>query len=96
MYMHACNGTGFHDEERVKSLLQEALQMQNLNHPNILNLIGVCVDGGPAPYLVMPYMANGSLLVHLRKYKRQLVLSDNSEQELVSLFAHTYSSGEKH
>ena len=58
--------------------------MKNLNHPNILNLIGVCVDGGPAPYIVMPYMANGSLLVHLRKNKRQLVLSDNNEQEVVS------------
>ena len=89
MYVHVCNNTGFHNEERVQSFLEEALQMKNLSHPNILNLIGVCMDGGPAPYIVMPYMANGSLLVHLRENKGQLVLEDNSEHELVSVLINT-------
>lgn len=57
--------------------------MKDLDHPNVLNLIGVCVEGGSAPHIVMPYMANGSLLAHLRRDGNILVLV-NSRQELVS------------
>jgi len=49
----------------------------------------VCMDGGPAPYIVMPYMANGSLLVHLRENKGQLVLEDDGKDELVSVLTNT-------
>ena len=41
--------------------------MKDLNHPNILRLIGICVDGGPAPFIITPFMENGSLLSYLRK-----------------------------
>ena len=41
--------------------------MKDLNHPNILKLIRVCLDGGPAPFIIMPFMENGSLLSYLRK-----------------------------
>ena len=47
--------------------------MMDLDHPNVLGLIGVCVDAGPAPYLVMPYMAQGSLLTYLKKHRADLV-----------------------
>ncbi len=43
--------------------------MANLNHPNIFSLIGICMDVGEALYIVMPFMANGSLLSHLKKVK---------------------------
>ena len=48
--------------------------MSDLDHPNVLNLLGVCLDGGPAPYLVMPFMFNGSLLAHLKRERENLVL----------------------
>lgn len=56
--------------------------MYSFNHPNILSLTGVCLDGGPAPYIIMPLMTNGSLLAYLKKNRESLVVScDNSGSE---------------
>ncbi len=49
----------------VDNLLKESEKMMVFDHPNVLSLIGVCVDAGKAPYLVMPYMANGAIHVLL-------------------------------
>ena len=54
--------------------------MMDLDHPNVLSLIGVCVDAGPAPYLIMPYMAHGSLLSYLKKRRSDLVFFEVEEQ----------------
>lgn len=53
--------------------------MSSLDHPNVLRLIGVCVDGGPAPYIIMPFMFNGSLLSYLKKERENLVQSPDIE-----------------
>ena len=53
--------------------------MSSLDHPNVLRLIGVCVDGGPAPYIIMPFMFNGSLLSYLKKERDNLVQSPDIE-----------------
>ena len=53
--------------------------MSSFDHPNVLTLIGVCLDGGPAPYIVMPFMFNGSLLSHLKKERSNLVISPDIE-----------------
>ena len=75
---------GFVQRELVTSLLKECVSMSWFDHPNVLNLIGVCLDGGPAPYIVMPFMENGSLLSYLRKEKDTLVSGpDNSMQDAV-------------
>ena len=58
--------------------------MKDLNHPNILGLIGVCVDQGTAPYIIMPFMANGSLLSYLKKERHSLTIANGAEQDLVS------------
>ena len=58
--------------------------MKQFNHPNVISLIGVCIDAGPAPYIVMPFMANGSLLSYLKKNRHELVLPDGSDEETVS------------
>ncbi len=49
--------------------------MYDFDHPNVLKLLGVCLDGGPAPYIIMPFMANGSLLKYLKEERESLVLS---------------------
>ena len=49
--------------------------MSSFDHVNVLTLIGVCLDGGPAPYIIMPFMANGSLLAYLKKNRKSLVIS---------------------
>ena len=63
--------------------MEESLKMKQFNHPNIMNLIGVCMDAGPAPYIVMPFMANGSLLSYLRKERSNLLLDETADEDLV-------------
>ena len=58
--------------------------MKHFDHPNVLHLIGVCLDAGPAPYVVMPYMANGSLLHYLKKERNNLVLPVGVDEDVVS------------
>ena len=58
--------------------------MKHFDHPNVLHLIGVCLDAGPAPYVVMPYMANGSLLHYLKKERNNLVLPVGVDDDVVS------------
>ena len=56
--------------------------MSKFDHPNILTLSGVCLDGGPAPFIIMPFMTNGSLLAHLKKNRATLVIrSCDSEDD---------------
>ena len=67
----------------VKSMMDEVLKMQSFNHPHVMTLIGVCLDAGPGLALVMPYMANGSLLAYLKKERPNLDLSDDAEFDAV-------------
>ena len=64
--------------------MDESLKMKHFDHPNVLGLIGVCLDAGPAPYVVMPYMANGSLLHYLKKERKNIVLSPEADDDVVS------------
>ena len=66
-----------------------------------MSLKGVCLDGGPVPYIVLPYMANGSLAAYLKKERKNLVMmKENSTTDItnesedstqVSLFMHVDS-----
>lgn len=85
---------GSFTQDEIHSILQESLKIKQFNHPNILSLIGVCIDAGPAPYIVMPYMAEGSLLTYLRKNQHELVLPDESDEETVSLVMDYYQGWE--
>ena len=66
--------TGFYDHSTSEELVRECIKMKDLNHPNILRLIGICVDGGPAPFIITPFMENGSLLSYLRKNRNTFLL----------------------
>ncbi len=70
---------GFVQKELVKDLLKECVKMHKFEHPNVLKLSGVCLDGGPAPYIIMPFMANGSLLTYLKNHRNQFVLDSSAE-----------------
>ena len=63
--------------------MEESLKMKNFQHQNVMGLIGLCLDAGPVPYIVMPYMANGSLLHFLKKERKNLVLSTDADEEQV-------------
>ena len=79
-------------------MVKESLKMEGVEHPHVLNIIGVCVDAGPAPYIIMPFMSNGSLLAYIKKEKINLVVPDTAYNDLVSSvsfccpFLHTISN----
>ena len=72
----------FIQEELISDLLKECVKMQQCDHPNVLKLIGVCLDGGPAPYIVMPFMPNGSLLSYLKKERETIILDISADEEM--------------
>ena len=66
-------------------MMSESIKMKRFDHPNVISLIGVCTDAGPAPYIIMPFMSNGSLLSYLKKHRTELLLPDNTDEEIVCL-----------
>ena len=87
---------GFIDNEAVQELLSECIKMKSLNHLHVMTLKGVCLDGGPVPYIVLPYMANGSLLSYLKKERPNLTVpmaeGDSDEEERQSRVSIYYQS----
>ena len=76
---------GFIDDDAVQELISECIKMKHFKHPNVMTLIGVCLDGGPVPYIILPFMANGSLLSYLTKERDNLtVRKENDIQTKVS------------
>lgn len=69
----------------INGMLEECNKMCDLNHPNILSLTGVCLDGGTAPYIVMPFMTNGSLLTYLKKHRHELIIPPGHELDVSSI-----------
>lgn len=60
----------------IKEFVNEGLQMRNLNHPNVMTLLGICWDIQASktssrypPLIVLPYMELGDLKSHLKKYR---------------------------
>ena len=77
--------TGDFDQLDVDKFVEESLKMSRFKHAHVMGLIGVCLDAGSAPYIVMPYMANGSLLQYLKKERMNIVLSENAEKDEVGI-----------
>ena len=60
-----------HDE--LKAFFAESLIMKDFNHPNVLGLTGVCFDTPDGyPFLILPFMVNGSLKDYLRNSRVNL------------------------
>ena len=75
--MSSIYSTGLFSCSDLKTLVEESLVMVHLNHPNVMKLIGVCIDKQDTPYIVMPYMSLGSLLSYLRKNREELMVNTN-------------------
>ena len=57
----------------LRAFLEESLLMKDFDHPNILNLVGVCFDTpDEIPFIILPLMANGSLKDYLIKKRKTL------------------------
>ena len=75
--MSSIYSTGLFSCSDLKTLVEESLVMVHLNHPNVMKLIGICIDKQDTPYIVMPYMSLGSLLSYLRKNREELMVNTN-------------------
>ena len=67
-------------------MLEESLKMKRFDHMHVMTLLGVCLDAGPAPYIIMPYMAHGSLLSYLKRERNSLFLPQDAADEQVSKY----------
>ena len=72
---------GYSDREKPDDLFKEALQMHDLDHRNVMSLVGVYFIKSD-PCIVMPYMENGSLLTHLKKERSNLIVSETASERV--------------
>ena len=86
-WLEVVMNSGFIDSYAIQELLNECAKMKDFNNLHVMTLKGVCLDGGPVPYIVLPYMANGSLLTYLRKQRSNLVLKKEADGEKVGFLA---------
>lgn len=75
---------GLHTDSDLKKMIEEINKMENLHHPNVMPLIGVCLDAGNGMSIIMPFMANGSLLDYLKKERANLYLKSDTDLHTVS------------
>ena len=60
--------------------------MLSFDHPNVMSLVGVCLDG-EMPLIIMPFMSNGSILEYVRHHKQELLLtSEATDEEVLKWF----------
>ena len=47
--------------------------MLSFDHPNVMSIIGVCIDREML-LLIMPFMSKGSVLDYIRHHKTELIV----------------------
>ena len=81
---------GQFDKQDVKKFVEESVKMSRFKHPHVMGLIGVCLDAGSAPYIVMPFMANGCLLDYLKRERCTLVLQGTFDDDEVVILSECF------
>ena len=77
----------------LSNMMGEILKMQDFHHPHVMTLIGVSFDANHTPSMVMPFMANGSLLSYLKNNRSSLLFSEAADDEKVRLPLCAYTIG---
>ena len=65
--------------------MQEVTTMLSFDHPNVMSLIGLCLDTG-VPLIIMPFMANGSVLTYVKSHKKELHYPVNEDEKIQVIF----------
>ena len=47
---------GSFTHQHTKTLIKECALIHELDHPNVTSLVGICLDAGPSPYIILPFM----------------------------------------
>ena len=56
--------------------------MKTFVHPHVMGILGICL-AEQVPYIVMPFMANGSLHSYLKKHRAELLIWEDTDIDLV-------------
>ena len=75
--------TGEFAKSDVTNIIQESFKMKDFDHLNVLPLLGVCLDLGDAPYILTPFMNEGSLLSYLKRERPNFTISENADEDIV-------------
>ena len=67
----------------MDKFVEESLKISRFKYSHVMGLIGVCLDAGSAPYIIMPYMANGSLMKYLKRERKNIVILDETDEDEV-------------
>lgn len=60
----------------VEEFLNEALMMKDFNHTNVLKLIGISLEEGEFPLVILPFMKLGDLLTYIRNEENTPTVKD--------------------
>ena len=75
---------GSFTKDDTEDLIRESVLMYKFDHPNVISLIGLCLDAAPSPYIILPFMENGSLLSYIKNSRATLYTNSDTEDEIVS------------
>ena len=74
---------GMFSSSDVKCLAEESQMMAKVDHPNVMKLLGVSINMNKSLLVILPFMANGSLLSYLRKNRAGLTVKNADMTEMV-------------
>ena len=74
---------GDNTKTETEETISEILKMESLSHPNVMSLIGVSITDTMRIVIIMPYMANGSLLSYIKKERTNLYLDFDVDEDEV-------------
>ncbi|XP_069142714.1 plexin-A2-like isoform X2 [Argopecten irradians] len=62
------------DNSTVDAFLQKCLVLKDLQHPNILPLLGLCLSAAEEPHMVVPYLERGDLKTYVRDPSKNITV----------------------
>ena len=65
------------DETNYKEFFKEAFAASELNHENIVDFLGICIE--PTNMIIFEFMEGGELLTYLRSNEQNLTTADLME-----------------
>ena len=66
----------------AKKLTKEVMTMLSFDHPNVMPLIGVCLNK-EMPLLIIPFMGYSSVLEYVKHHKEELFLTSKATEAQV-------------
>ena len=84
MFYSTVLSTALFSTNDLEKMTKEISAMLLFKHPNVMSLIGVCLEG-EMPLIIMPFMSNGSILEFVKSHKEEFFLCSQAKMELVCM-----------